>query len=89
MWCAQREMYSLGIEVMEEDPIKVKGGRSHGGQETVVKVIEGQVWQIKQIQGETQMQWMLAEEEREIGHITYVGNGAIWLGIIGKERKQK
>jgi len=40
-------------------------------------------------QQETPMQWMLIEEEREIGHASYVENGAIWPKIVGKEKEER
>jgi len=40
-------------------------------------------------QQETPMQWMLIEEEEEIGHASCVENGAIWPKIVGREREER
>ena len=34
------------------------------------------------------MQWTWIEEKEEIGHTTYVGSGAIWPKIVGKDTRE-
>jgi len=47
--------------------------------------------EIKWVQEETQMQWMLIEEEKKIGHAMCMKNGAIWpkITMIDEKRKDK
>jgi len=56
---AQREMRSQG-ENMGEDCMEEEEDKLHREPETTVEDTEGQVYpvKIKQVQGETQMQWM-------------------------------
>ena len=45
--------------------------------------------EVKQVQGETQMQWIKMEVGEETGHATCVGSGAIRPKIVGKGIKEE
>ena len=70
---------------MEEEENK-----SCGELETTVKHIGDQVGpaKIRQVQGETQMQWMWTKKGEEIGPAMCVGSRAIWPKIAGKDGKR-
>jgi len=44
---------------------------------------------IKQVHGETQMQWISIEEEERIGRVITVGSLAIWPETVGKGIRQE
>jgi len=77
---------------MEEE-----GAKLYGEQE-IMKAVEDikeedQVYQIRKeikwVQGEIQMQWILTKEEKEIGYAMYIENGAIWPKVVGRDRKKR